>query len=83
MESVPVAHPVHEAADDHLGLHVLAADAAHVLTAALFGNGIWHNPVLHHEIQREIRYVPEPLTADHVPQSFRRIIPAGLLHGLH
>jgi hypothetical protein len=42
MKPVPVAHIVRSSAHNHFGLHVFAANAAHVFAAPPFGNGVSH-----------------------------------------
>jgi hypothetical protein len=35
MKSIPITKPVHQSADLHLGLHPLASDTPHIITALL------------------------------------------------
>lgn len=42
VKSIPVAKPVGKAAHDHLRLHILASNAAHILAALLRSEFICH-----------------------------------------
>lgn len=67
VEAVPVAEPMREFTHHHLGLHALRPDGSHVLRAPLFGDGIGHRP-LHCQVEREVRYVTQPLAVHHCSQ---------------
>ena len=43
VQSIAIAHAMHQAPHDHLGLRVLRANAAHAFGSLGFGEGVNHN----------------------------------------